>query len=87
VKAASLLYVDGPSGVCPVRAMLSPDQNTKKALQANLQSFHTIGLGGIEPPTPSPPDLYAKPLRYNPSNDGNHTTNWKGMSNSNDKKW
>ncbi len=25
-----------------------------------------IGLGGFEPPTPCPPDKYAKPLRYSP---------------------
>ena len=25
-----------------------------------------IGLAGFEPATPSPPDLYAKPLRYSP---------------------
>lgn len=29
---------------------------------------YKVGLGGFEPPTPSPPDLYAKPLRYNPNN-------------------
>ena len=29
-------------------------------------SRHSIGLGGFEPPTPCPPDKYAKPLRYSP---------------------
>ncbi len=26
-----------------------------------------LGLGGFEPPTPCPPDKYAKPLRYSPN--------------------
>ena len=26
----------------------------------------SVGLAGFEPATPSPPDLYAKPLRYSP---------------------
>lgn len=28
--------------------------------------YSGIGLAGFEPATPSPPDLYAKPLRYSP---------------------
>ena len=33
-----------------------------------------VGQGGFEPPTPSPPDLYAKPLRYCPKSVGNINT-------------
>ena len=29
-----------------------------------------FGLGGFEPPTPCPPDMYAKPLRYSPNSIG-----------------
>ena len=28
--------------------------------------YNEFGLGGFEPPTPGPPDRYAKPLRYSP---------------------
>lgn len=32
----------------------------------NSSELKKIGLGGFEPPTPCPPDMYAKPLRYSP---------------------
>ena len=40
----------------------------KRILKRDASSFRLrlIGLAGFEPATPSPPDLYAKPLRYSP---------------------
>ena len=43
----------------------------KKVLQAKdvnpyLTRLNIVGLSGFEPPTPCPPDMYAKPLRYSP---------------------
>lgn len=34
--------------------------------------YSGIGLAGFEPATPSPPDLYAKPLRYSPEQASDH---------------
>lgn len=44
----------------------------KKILQENTsyRILYYIGLGGFEPPTPCPPDMYAKPLRYSPNSIG-----------------
>ena len=39
--------------------------NTKKVRLNNLAFLH-FGQTGFEPATPSPPDLYAKPLRHCP---------------------
>lgn len=40
--------------------------NEKSRIGFSYAAFN-IGLGGFEPPTPCPPDMYAKPLRYSPS--------------------
>ena len=60
----------------PVRAPENHDRqanNTKIAsgkMSRMPLSIPFFGLTGFEPATPSPPDLYAKPLRYSPeSND------------------
>ncbi len=49
-------------------SVLSP----KKILQEinSYRIINYIGLGGFEPPTPCPPDMYAKPLRYSPNSIG-----------------
>ena len=49
-------------------AQLPGNGAKRKAAECNfIRGLLLFGLGGFEPPTPSPPDLYAKPLRYNPS--------------------
>ena len=52
----------------PESSGLSP----KKILQeiSSYRIINYIGLGGFEPPTPCPPDMYAKPLRYSPNSIG-----------------
>lgn len=39
-------------------------KKTRYSLLSN--ELEILGLAGFEPATPSPPDLYAKPLRYSP---------------------
>ena len=41
-----------------------------------------IGLAGFEPATPSPPDLYAKPLRYSPRLSASYSLSihWNGTA-------
>jgi hypothetical protein len=39
-----------------------------------------VGLGRFELPTPSPPDLYAKPLRYSPIREQKNSMMWISLS-------
>ena len=39
---------------------------SKKSVPTYGRDALLVGLGGFEPPTPCPPDMYARPLRYSP---------------------